>query len=116
MELLGEGHSSRVYLGQDINDPTHKVALKLFKNQFLEKTATGNASIEKEIAVLEELDHENITQILGYGSDGQIVKPSGRVIPDYVYIILEYAPGGLLFDLCECVEGFGEESSRYFMD
>lgn len=116
MNLLGEGHSSRVYLCQDINEPTKKVALKLFKNEFLKKEATGTSVIEREIVVMEELEHKNITKILGYGSDGQIVKPSGRIILNYTYIILEYAPGGLLFDLCECVEGLGEDGGQYFMD
>lgn len=53
--------------------------------------------------------------IVGYGSDGHVLKPSGREIKNLVYILLEYVTGGLLFDLCQTVGGMGEDSGRYFM-
>jgi serine/threonine protein kinase len=62
------------------------------------------------------MKHGNIVNILGYGSDGHVKKPSGREIKNLVYIILEYVPGGLLFDLCQTVGGMGEEGGRYFMN
>lgn len=62
------------------------------------------------------LDHKNINKIIGYGSDGKIVKPSGREICNLVYIILEYVPGGLFFDLCQAAGGMGEEGGRFFME
>ena len=31
VENLGDGNTSRVYLGQALNDPTEKVAIKIFK-------------------------------------------------------------------------------------
>ena len=62
------------------------------------------------------LDHKNINKIIGYGSDGKIVKPSGREITNLVYIILEYVPGGLFFDLCQAGGGMGEDAGRYFFE
>ena len=62
------------------------------------------------------LDHKNINKIIGYGSDGKIIKPSGREITNLVYIILEYVPGGLFFDLCQAGGGMGEEAGRYFFE
>jgi len=53
---------------------------------------------------------------VGYGSDGKIVKPSGREIPNLVYILLEYVPGGLFFNLCQAAGGMGEDGGRFFMD
>jgi len=53
--------------------------------------------------------------IVGYGSDGHVLKPSGREIKNLVYILLEYVAGGLLFDLCQTVGGMGEEAGRYFL-
>lgn len=53
---------------------------------------------------------------MGYGSDGHVLKPSGREIKNLVYILLEYVPGGLLFDLCQTVGGMGEEGGRFFMN
>jgi hypothetical protein len=35
-----------------------------------------------------------------YGDAGQVVKPSGRVIDNLVFIVMEFVQGGLLFDLC----------------
>ena len=56
--------------------------------------------MEQEIQILQGLKHGNIVNILGYGSDGHVKKPSGREITNLVYILLEYVTGGLLFDLC----------------
>ena len=42
----------------------------------------------------------NIIGIHSYGSDGKIVKPSGRKIENLVYIVLELVSGGLMFDVC----------------
>jgi serine/threonine protein kinase len=61
------------------------------------------------------MKHHNIVNILGYGSDGHVKKPSGREINNLVYILLEYVPGGLLFDLCQTVGAMGEDGGRYFM-
>jgi serine/threonine protein kinase len=61
------------------------------------------------------LKHVNIVNILGYGSDGNVKKPSGREISNLVYILLEYVTGGLLFDLCQTVGGMGEDDGRYFL-
>jgi len=43
------------------------------------------------------------------------VKPSGREINNLVYILLEYIPGGLLFDVCQTLGGMGEESGKFFL-
>lgn len=56
--------------------------------------------MEQEIQILEGLKHDNIVNILSYGTDGVTVKVSGREMKDMIYIILEYVSGGLLFDLC----------------
>ena len=53
--------------------------------------------------------------IVDYGTDGYVKKPSGREIENLVYIILEYVSGGLLFDLCQTLGGMGEDAGRFFM-
>ena len=53
--------------------------------------------------------------IVGYGSDGTVLKPSGRKIENLVYILLEYVSGGLLFDLCQTMGGMGEDYGRFFL-
>lgn len=46
IESLGEGKTSRVYLCQDISDPSKKVALKLVRQDFLSKDKAAIKSIE----------------------------------------------------------------------
>jgi len=64
---------------------------------------------------LQGLSHANIVNIIGYGSDGSVKKPSGREIKNLVYILLEYVTGGLLFDLCQTLGGMGEDDGRFFL-
>ena len=63
--------------------------------------------------MLAALSHKNIVRLLDYGSDGHIVKTSGRILDNLVYIALEYVEGGLLFDLCKSGGALGEDAGRY---
>jgi serine/threonine protein kinase len=63
---------------------------------------------------LHGLKHANINRFIDYGSDGEIVKPSGRKIPNLIYIILDYVPGGIFYDLCQAAGGVGEQGGRFF--
>lgn len=64
---------------------------------------------------MQGLKHENIINIVGWGSDGNVKKPSGREINNLVYILLEFVSGGLLFDVCQTIGGMGEMGGRYFL-
>lgn len=85
------------------------------REEYLSKDADAIKTVENEIEILQGLKHETIVNILGYGSDGKVVKPSGRVISNLVYIILEYVSGGLFFDICQTLGDMGEEAGRFFM-
>ena len=52
--------------------------------------------------------------MLGYGDSGEVVKPSGRLIDNLVYIMMDYVPCGLLFDLCQTMGAMGEHAGRFF--
>ena len=52
--------------------------------------------------------------MLDYGDKGSCIKPSGRLIPDLVYITMEYVSGGLLFDMCQVMGAMGEDVGRFF--
>jgi len=99
LENLGEGNTAKVYLCEHMEDPSRKIALKLLKQEFLSKGKNHIKSVEQEISILSGLDHKNITRIVDYGSDGVVVKASGKKIDNLVYIALEYIDGGILFDL-----------------
>jgi serine/threonine protein kinase len=53
--------------------------------------------------------------MMDFGDAGQVVKPSGRVISNLVFIVMEYVSGGLLFDLCQTMGAMGEDAGRFFM-
>ena len=87
-------------MARSLEDKKKVVALKMLKDEFLQRDGESIKSVEQEIQILQGLNHQNIVNILGWGSDGTVLKPSGRKIENLVYIILEYVTGGLLFDVC----------------
>ena len=100
IDHLGEGKCSKVYLCKEILNPLKMVALKLYKQEYLSGNADAIKTIEREIQILHGLDHPNINKIIGYGSDGKVVKGSGRIINNLLFVIVEYIPGGIFFNLC----------------
>ena len=70
MSSLGDGKTSKVYLCRNLKNPSKKVALKLLREEFLQKDEKNVKSVEQEIQILQGLDHENIVKMLSYGSDG----------------------------------------------
>ena len=72
-------------------------------------------SVEQEIQILNGIKHQHVVNILGWGSDGRVKKPSGREINNLVYILLEYVTGGLLFDVCQTMGAMGEDAGRYYL-
>lgn len=115
VENLGEGNTAKVYLCEHLKDPSKKIALKLLKQEFLSKGKHHIKSVEQEISILSGLEHKNITKIIDYGSDGVVVKASGKKIDNLVYLALEYIDGGILFDLVQSQGKMGEDAGRYFM-
>ena len=73
------------------------------KREFLETGDEARKTIVSEIEILEKIKHPNIVFIEDYGDDGKITKPSGSTKQNLVFLVLEYAPGGLLFEICEDV-------------
>lgn len=115
LRSLGDGKTSKVYLCKSIKDTDKKVAMKLLREEFLQKDEKNVKSVEKEIQILKGLDHEHIVKLIDYGSEGTVKKKSGRVIEDLVYILMEHVSGGLLYDLCNQVGPMGEDCGRFFM-
>merc|ERR1711981_1037637 len=86
LSSLGEGNTSKVYLARSIKDPKKKIALKLLREEFLQRDKDSIKSVEQEIQILNGLNHKHIVNILGWGSDGHVKKPSGREIKNLVYL------------------------------
>lgn len=60
------------------------------------------------------MNNKNIVKMVDYGTNGEIIKPSGKMIKDIVYITMEYISGGLMFNLCQNLGGMGEDAGRMF--
>ena len=60
MQSLGEGNTSKVYLAKSLNDPNKCVALKLLREEFLQRDQDSIKSVESEIQILQGLKHSNI--------------------------------------------------------
>ena len=112
MRTLGEGQTSKVYLGEAKTGK--RVAIKVIRDEYLKTYSDGRADIVNEVVSLQSMEHDNIIKCLEYGSKGIIKKPDGAERKDVLYIVLEFAEGGLLFDVAQLLEGFEEEMARYF--
>merc|ERR1712051_1045119 len=111
IKSLGEGNTSKVYLGKLIGAEQY-VAIKILKEEFLRRDQDSILSVHNEITILKNLQHQGIIDMYEYGDAGQVVKPSGRVIDSLVFIVMEFVQGGLLFDLCQAM---GEDAGRFFL-
>ena len=114
IKSLGEGNTSKVYLGRNNQNGTF-AAIKILKEEFLRRDNDSILSVHNEITILKNMNHTNVVAMLGYGDSGEVVKPSGRHINNLVYIMMEYVPGGLLFDLCQTMGAMGENGGRFFI-
>lgn len=115
LKSLGEGNTSKVYLARSLTNPIEHVAVKILKDEFLRRDSDSILSVHNEITILKNLDHTGIIRMIDYGDAGQVLKPSGRVIDNLVFIIMEFVQGGLLFDLCQTMGSMGEDAGRFFL-
>ncbi len=89
------------------------MAIKLLKEEFLKRENESLLSVHNEITILKSMHSNGIVRMLDYGDKGSCIKPSGRLIPDLVYITMEYVSGGLLFDMCQVMGAMGEDVGRF---
>lgn len=115
IKSLGEGNTSKVYLGRSKESAGEMVAIKILKEEFLRRDNESVLSVHNEITILKNMDHPGLVNMVGYGDSGEVVKPSGRHINNLVYIMMEYVPCGLLFDLCQTMGAMGENGGRFFI-
>jgi len=115
MKSLGEGNTSKVYLARQIAAPHNEFAIKILKEEFLRRDEDSILSVQNEITILKNLSHDGVIKMVDFGDAGQVVKPSGRIISNLVFIIMEFVKGGLLFDFCQTMGTMGEDHGRFFM-
>ena len=83
--MLGAGSFGKVFLAEAINSPDFKVAIKAVSKK---KIGDDIKQLKEEIKILQTLDHPNIVKYYETYENR-----------DYLYIVMEYCPGGDLFDL-----------------
>ena len=59
-------------------------------------------------------DHKNIVKVQECGEDGKILKPNGSTVTGLYYIIMEYIPAGMLYDVFTHFDGVGEIVAKFF--
>jgi len=106
VRTLSSGANSKVKLGQD-KETGEFFAVKIFKkndprlnDKFLELVMT-------EMLTMSQLSHPNIINMIEYGKDGVVEKSDGRK-EAVIYIVLELATGGELFDYVATTGRFSE--------
>ena len=87
-------------------------ALKLITGEALERH--GIEEVENEILIMNRLKgHKNIIGLKSYGTDGYVIKKSGKRITNLIYILMEYGWDNL-YDVVDRVKGVGEDAGRIF--
>lgn len=83
-KVLGAGSFGKVFLSENVSDPSFKVAIKVLNKAKLKDHLD---SIKEEVRILTKLDHPNIVKYYETYDDTK-----------YMYLVMEYCNGGELFD------------------
>ena len=83
-QVLGSGAFGKVFLSENIADPSFKVAIKVLNKKKLKKNID---KIREEVKILTKLDHPNIVKYYETYDDEK-----------YLYLVMEYCSGGELFE------------------
>lgn len=112
LRTLGTGANSKVKLGLDKESGTY-YAVKILKK--------GNPNLDKkfldlvmtEVNTMLALKHANIVNLIEYSKDGVVEKSDGSR-EEVIYIVLELATGGELFDYVAVTGKFHEHIARFY--
>ncbi|KAL9645685.1 hypothetical protein ABK040_003418 [Willaertia magna] len=99
---LGTGKFGRVYLARE-KKTKYIVALKLLDKKQLEKEKVAH-QLRREIEIQSHLRHKHILRLFGYFHD-----------KNNVYLIIEYAPRGEMYNYLQKCQRFTEEQTSKFM-
>lgn len=103
---------NRVKLGRD-TETGQDVALKIMKHDIGVSNKGFLELVENEVQTMMNLDHPNIVNCLGYEESATLKKQNGTE-KDVLYIALELATGGELFDFIATTGKFSEPVARYY--
>lgn len=102
LQTVGTGSFGRVKLIQKKKDSSSYYALKILKKADIMKLKQVD-HIKSEIVILNQIDFPLLVKMDGITQDER-----------YLYIVLEYVPGGELFTYLRTVKNFKSEDSRFY--
>ncbi|KAJ5085517.1 hypothetical protein N7532_010288 [Penicillium argentinense] len=100
LDLLGTGAFSHVYRASDREGKMGEVAIKVMKKY--EMKEPHKANLQKEIQIMRQLDHNNISRLIDVIETNQ-----------YCHIVLELCTGGELFNQLVKLTYLSEDLSRH---
>jgi serine/threonine protein kinase len=111
-ETLGKGGYSWVKKGYDRKDG-RVVALKFTSKAKGDWTASQSKQIQNEIEALRQIKDKHVLQLLAYNLNAKYPQKDGLIIPS-VLLVLEYLPGGELFDILYYTSALTEKIARTY--
>jgi serine/threonine protein kinase len=112
LRTLGSGANSKVKLGVDKTNNRY-FAIKILKKGNPNLDAKFLELVMTEVHTMSQLSHPNIVNLIEYGKDG-IVEKSNGTKEQVIYIALELATGGELFDYVALTGRFPEPVARFY--
>ena len=102
--LIGDGSFSKVFLYQHKTSKIKYAIKRMNIPSYLKKTNNKNLILD-EINIQSKIEHPNIIKLFNYFKDKNNIN---------IFLILEYASKGTLFDYIQNKNGFDETEAFYF--
>lgn len=111
-QTLGKGAFAKVKLGQN-SQTGDLVAIKIMMNSVGSEAEEAMRQIMNEVEKLSKLQHLNVLNVIEPTKKGKVESSDGST-KDVLYVVLELAKGGELFDYLMETGKFGEKLSRFY--
>lgn len=113
LKILGKGAFSKVFLGEHME--TGKLyALKVMDKGKKAHNIDFNELAEKEIEITREISHPNIIKIHDYSTSDYLTLNQTGKQKEVLFMALEMATEGELFDLIYQTGAFSERTARFY--
>jgi len=112
LETLGKGGYSWVKKGLDQKKRRH-VALKFMTRADSTWAHEQAEQVRTEIKSLTQIRHENVMKLYAYNLNAKYPDKSGKSIAT-ILLVLEYCPGGELFDILYYTDKLDEKTARTY--
>ena len=109
---LGSGAFATVKLARH-NDSGKLVALKVVKDEAMQNEVTF-ATFKNEIEIMQDISHPYMINLINHSSEGVLKNENGTEKANVIYLTLELAKGGELFDFIAQTGHFSEPVARYY--